>query len=167
MVELLLAGHDARGLSRRGLAAGMTGIIRPVEIGNIFSARPRLYTGNSFDGACDAAEEATEIRNVDEGQQQARHPENMHVREERYQAEDRNNLELDLVAFVRDALGQCVQAQEENAEADHCDSKGDRHDDHEHIGLARCGNKKGQMFGRSGMRRLSRRGIGGEARRRS
>ena len=70
-------------------------------------------------------------------------------------------------AFVRDALGQCVQAQEENAEADHCDSKGDRHDDHEHIGLARCGNKKGQMFGRSGMRRLSRRGIGGEARRRS
>jgi hypothetical protein len=68
---------------------------------------------------------------------------------------------------VRDALGQCVQAQEENAEADHSNSKEDRHDDHEHVGLAGRGDKKGQMCDRSGMRRLSRRGIGGEARRRS
>jgi hypothetical protein len=67
---------------------------------------------------------------------------------------------------VRDALGQCVQAQEENAEADHSNSKEDRHDDHEHVGLARRGNKKGQMFGGSGVR-LSDGGIQRKAERRS
>ena len=47
---------------------------------------------------------------------QARNPEDVHVGEQRDQAEHRDDLELQLVSPVRDPLWQRMQAKKQNAE---------------------------------------------------
>src|SRR4051812_49884428 len=65
--------------------------------------------GNALDRVGDAAYRRAEIGQVDHREQQARDPEDMQVSEKRDQAENGDDLELQLVRFVRHALGQAVQ----------------------------------------------------------
>ena len=82
----------------------------------ILSARPR-----------DPVERAAEIGNVDQREQQAGHPEDMHVREQGKQAQHGDDLELQLVALVRHALGKGVQAQETDTDRQNGDDQEDGH----------------------------------------
>ena len=77
----------------------------------------RLHAGDLFGRSRDPAEGVAEIGHVDHRKQQTRDPEDVHVREERNEAEHGNDFELHLVGLVRDVFGQGVQAEEQNAEA--------------------------------------------------
>src|SRR6478609_11995445 len=78
----------------------------PSARGRKVGTSTRLYPGYFLDRSRDAADRAAEIGQVDEGKQQARDPEDVHVREEREQAQDGYDLELHLVGFVCDPLRQ-------------------------------------------------------------
>src|SRR5262245_1038030 len=58
----------------------------------------------------DPAERVAEIRKVDQCKQQAGYPEDVHVRKESNEAQDRDNFKLNLVRLVRHSLGQSMQA---------------------------------------------------------
>lgn len=156
MVKLLFAGHDSCGFSRRQCLAADR-VLRPTRIGYVVRACAWFHTSHLLNRARDAAKEAAKIRDVDECQQQTGDPKDVHVREEREQAEDGDDLELDLMPFMRHALRQRVQAQEQNAEPEDTQDKQDRHRDHEGVGLTRRGDEHRQMLGRGGMRL----GVGG------
>lgn len=150
MVELLFAGHDSCRFSRRQCLAADR-FLRPTKIWHVVRACAWFHTSHLLNRSRDAAKETAKIRDVDECQQQTGDPEDVHVREEREQAEDGNDLELDLMPLVRHALRQRVQAQEQNAKSEDTQDKQDRHRDHKGIGLARRGDEHRQMLGRGGV----------------
>ena len=122
MIELLRARRRRRGLlcrGRRGIVMRLRNrpVIVAADVGRCFDpALAWLHAGQSFDRAGDTGQEIAEIGNVDEGNQQPDDPENMHVREERDQAETGDELELNFLCLVRDVLGQRMQAEVQNAE---------------------------------------------------
>ena len=68
--------------------------------------------------------------------------------EERNQAKDRDDFELQLLRFVRHSLWQRVQAQIDVADAEHCKDQEDAHHDHQDIRLAGLGDVERQMVRR-------------------
>ncbi len=52
---------------------------------------------NFLDRPCDATQRCTEIGDIDHGKQQSRYPEQVNVREERQQAQNGHDLELQLL----------------------------------------------------------------------
>src|SRR5262245_41808634 len=74
--------------------------------------KPSHFFGRSGD----SAERVAEIGEVDQRKQEARYPEDMHVREQSNEAQDGDDLKLDLVRLVRHSLGQGVQAKKDNSE---------------------------------------------------
>ena len=66
--------------------------------------------------------------------------------EERQEAKHGDDLELQLVTLVRQALRQRVQLQEEVAEYQHDDDQHDRRDDQKDIGLAWRGDERREMM---------------------
>ena len=65
------------------------------------------------------AQPTAKVGEFDQGEQQARDPENVHVGEKRDEAQNRDNLELQFMRLVRNALGQRVQPKEKDPEAEH------------------------------------------------
>jgi hypothetical protein len=98
-------------------------------------------------GVGDAAHRRAEIRQVDQGQQQSRNPEDMHVGEKRNQAEDGDDLELQLLRFVRHALGQAVQFPVQGAHPQEGRHKEKAHHHHQGVRPVGTGNEKRQMMG--------------------
>ena len=111
----------------------------------------RVQTGEPFGRSGDPVERSPEVRQFDHRDHEARDPEDVHVREERDEAENRNELGLHLVGLVGDVFGQRVQAEEEDAEPEHGESQNDGRDDHEHVRFTGRGHKARQMFGRCGV----------------
>jgi hypothetical protein len=56
---------------------------------------------------------------------------------------------------VRHALGQGVQAEEQQANRQHGEDQNDGHHRHEDVGLARAGDERRQIMGGSGVKRCS------------
>src|SRR5262245_26654040 len=75
----------------------------------------------------------------------------MHMRKERDEAQDGDNLELDLVRSVCDPLRQRVQSPVQDAERHHSNQQKYADDNHEHIGFAGSGDERRQMVGSSGV----------------
>src|SRR5262249_53549583 len=90
---------------------------------------------------------AAEIGKVDQRQQQTGNPEDVLVREQGNEAQHGDDLELQLVAPVRDALGQGVQSEEQDTDAQNGAEENHGHDHHEHVGLAGGGDERRQMVG--------------------
>src|SRR5262249_62304602 len=86
---------------------------RPVR--NLRGVGRRLDTGHLLDRAGDPRQRRAEIGYVDECQDQAGDPEDVLVREQGDEAQDRDHLHLHLVRLVRDLLGQRVQPEEKDA----------------------------------------------------
>src|SRR6478672_4360480 len=105
-----LCGFDRGTLRRR-----QTPLLGAVRFGRCL-AIGRLNSSDFLDCRADPAEPAAEIRQIDQGKQQARDPENMHMREKRNQAQNRDDLELKLVSPMRNSLRQGVQSEKQNSE---------------------------------------------------
>src|SRR5947209_1293126 len=61
----------------------------------------RLYAGNFLGGCRNPAERCAEIGQIDQRKQQARYPENVHMREQRNKTQDGDDLELQLLGSMR------------------------------------------------------------------
>ena len=118
-------------------------------------SRIRRAARDLRDGACDAAQRRAEIGQVDHGQQQPRDPEQMDVGKERQQAENGDDLELQLLRFVRHALGQRVQPQIDVADRQNGSDQDDANDHHQDVRVTRRGDKRGQMMRRVRMKQLA------------
>src|SRR5262249_21111832 len=70
----------------------------------------RLEPSEFFGRPGDSPERGAKIRQVDQRQQQSGDPEDMHMREERDQPQDGDDLELYFLAFVSHVLGQRMQS---------------------------------------------------------
>ena len=77
------------------------------------------HAGHLLERPGDPAQRPSEVGKVDQGEQQASHPEDVHVGEEGQQAQHGDDLELQLVGLVRHALGQRVQAKEQDTDRQH------------------------------------------------
>jgi hypothetical protein len=73
--------------------------------------------GYAVQGPCHLPERAAKVRQINKGKQEASNPEGMDVREQRQQAENGYEFELQFLGFVSDSLGQRVQAEKQNAYA--------------------------------------------------
>jgi hypothetical protein len=127
----------------------------PAAVRHAIGARAGFHSGHPLDRARDAAKKATEVGKVDERQQQCSDPENVHVRKESNQPKYGDNLELHFLALVRYLLGQRMQSQVQDTETDNGRAKDYGRNDHEHVGLARRGDKCRQMVSSSGIQLLS------------
>lgn len=87
--------------------------------------------------------------------QQTRNPKEMDVGKERKKPEQGDDLELQLMGFVGDPLGQSVQPKEQDAKHQHRARKDHGHHDHQNVCPTGSGNERGQMGGGSGMKRSS------------
>src|SRR5690349_15634341 len=161
MVELLPAGDNTRGFSwRRYFFVGMT-VVRGVRgmrrstVRRTFRARARLHAGHPFDGASDTTKEAAEVGKINERQQQAGNPENVHVGKESNQSQDGDDFELYFLPFMGDLLGQRMQAKIQDAETKDADAKSHSHNDHENVGIARRRDEHRKMVSRDGINLFS------------
>ena len=107
----------------------------------------RLEPGKPFRRSGDTIERAAEIREIDECQQQTRDPEDVHVGEEGKQAQHGDDLELQLVPAMGHALGQGVDAQEQQAEGDDGDKQENAGAQEHGIGPVRTWQEEGQVMG--------------------
>src|SRR4051812_32860497 len=89
-----------------------------------------------LDRACDTPERRAEIWQVDHREQKAGHPENVHVRKERDDAQHGHDLELQLLRLVRHSFGQAVQLPIERTDPEHGADQEDSHHDHQHVRAA-------------------------------
>src|SRR4026208_869367 len=71
----------------------------------------RLDPSDLLDCRADPVEPAADIRQIDQCKQQTRNPENMHMREKRQQSQNRDNLELKLMATMCNSFRKSVQSQ--------------------------------------------------------
>src|SRR5580704_1736276 len=126
--------------------------------------RVRLYSGRAFaqldageflDRPRDSPQRRAKIGKFNEREYQADHPENMHMREQRDQAQDGDDLELQLLRPMRHPLGQRVEAEEQKTKSQDGKRQDDGHDDHKDIGLARRGDERRQMMRRGRVKWLS------------
>ena len=85
------------------------------------------------------------------GEQEADDPEDVHVREQGYKPQHRDDLELQLVRLVRHALRQRVQAQEQVADRQHGDDQDDGHDRHQDVAFTGCLDERGHVVDRGRM----------------
>ena len=95
------------------------------------------------------AERGAEIGQVDHREQQARDPEEMDMREERQEAQHRDDFHLKLLGLVRHALGQAVQPQEQDTDRQDGDDQEHGHHGHEDVRFARGGDERRQLMRRS------------------
>jgi hypothetical protein len=77
-----------------------------------------------------------EVGQVGQGQQPPSDPEDVGVREERDQAEDRNDLELELLRHVCHSLRRGMRTQVDIADAQHRENQEDSRRGHQDIHLA-------------------------------
>ena len=73
------------------------------------------------------------------------------MREQRQQAQDRHHLELQLLALMRDTLGQAVQPQKGDPQQEDHDKQEDTDADQQSVALPRCGNEWRQVVRRQGI----------------
>ena len=111
--------------------------------GSRISCRP---VGDPLEGACHPSERCSEIGKVDQREQQAGHPKGMDVGEERQEAKHGDDLELQLVPLVRQALRKRMQLQEEVAEYEQYDDQYDRRNNQKDIGLAGRSNERREVM---------------------
>jgi hypothetical protein len=107
----------------------------------------RHCPGDRLERSGDPAERVPEVRQIDYGEQKARYPEDVHVREEGDQAEDGDDLELEFMSLVGDALGKRMQPEEENSDGQHGPDQEQCHEDHETVGLTGSSDERRQMVG--------------------
>ena len=104
-------------------------------------------------------ERRREIRDGDECEQQSGDPEEVIVGEQGYKRQDGDDLELDLLSLVRNALRQGMQREIEDYDSEHHQDQEHNHDVERHVGFARRSDEHGQMVGRIRMDRCSRHGL--------
>ena len=124
---------------------------RSAEAWRVDIALARLEPGELLGRSRNAVERSAKVGQLDHRQHEADDPEDVHVREQRDQAEHRDDLGLHLVGLVREVFGQGVQAEEEDAEADHGSQQNDRRHHHQHVGVARRRDEHRQMLDRDRM----------------
>jgi len=103
--------------------------------------------GHMLRRACDAAQRSAEIGKVHKREQQAGHPEDVLVREERQKPQHRDNLELQFLRPMCHPLGERVQAKEQISEGEHGDDQRNSHHDHQNVSLARRRDEWRQVVG--------------------
>src|SRR5207248_2169541 len=89
-----------------------------------------------LDRSCDAAQRCAEIGDIDHGKQQSCYPEQVDVREERQQAQNGHDLELQFLRLVRHALREAMQSQIERSDPDEGSNQKNAHHHHQDIGPA-------------------------------
>ena len=104
-----------------------------------------VVAGDALVRAGDAQHRTDEVGDVDHGQQQARHPEQMNVGEQRKQAEHRDDLELQLVAAMGHALRHGVQPKEQDADTQDGGKQNEAGDHQQRIGAIRAGQEGRQV----------------------
>ena len=103
----------------------------------------RLDMRNRFNAARNALKRRDDVRKIDQGENQPGDPEQMHVGEQRQQPEDRNDFELQLL--VSETLGQRMQSEEDDADAEHGCDHDERRDHRQDVGLAGRGDEPRQV----------------------
>ena len=91
----------------------------------------------------DPLQRRLEIGQVYECQEQASDPERVDVCEQRQQAEDGDDFELQLL--VAQPFGQGMKPEENSAQSENNRNQHDCRDDHQDVGLARSGQEPWQM----------------------
>jgi hypothetical protein len=74
-----------------------------------FDACFRFDTGHRLERTRNPTHHRAEVRNIDERKNQTDDPKDVHMRKQRDQSQDRNDLELNLLRFVGYALRQSMQ----------------------------------------------------------
>ena len=103
-------------------------------------------------------ERPSKVGKIDQGEQQASNPEDVHVSEQRQQAQHGDDLELQLMGLVCYALGQGVQAQEQEADRQNGEDQEHGHHHHKDVGLAGRGDERRQMMGCGRVQRIGHAG---------
>ena len=96
-------------------------------------------------GAGNAAERGAEIGQVNDRQQKASNPENVHLCKQREQSQYRYDLELHLLYFVSHASGQRLEPQKQDSRRQNSDDDEHRHDVHQHIVATGSSDENWQM----------------------
>ena len=112
----------------------MAGGIRPRVRFSV--AFPGRQTGDFFNGARNPSQRRAKVREVDEREDQTRHPEQVDVREQGEKSKHRHDLELYLLGSVRHALGQGVQPQKQEPHGQHDDDQKNGHNNQKGVGFA-------------------------------
>ena len=102
-----------------------------------------------------AAQWRAEIRKIDQREQQARDPEQMHMGEERQKSQDGDDLKLQFLRLVRHPFGQRVQTQIEIADRQDGDDQKDTHHDHPDVRFAGRRDEGRQMVGSQRMKLIA------------
>ena len=113
--------------------------------GLLAPAGATLVAGQFFQRPGHAAERGPEVGEIDHGEQEPDHPEDVHVREQGYKSQHRDDLELQLVRPVRHPFRQRVQAQEQVADREHGDNQENGHHRHQDVGPARVRDEGRQV----------------------
>src|SRR4051795_66217 len=126
--------------------------------------------GDPLDRACDTPQRRAEIWQVDHREQKAGHPENVHVRKERDDAQHGHDLELQLLRLVRHPFREAVQLPIERANPKYGADQEDPHHHHQNVRAASRREVERQMMRGHRMKLLAqwsppRKGSGRSARR--
>jgi hypothetical protein len=117
--------------------------------GSFFFALGILVASKILERFCHPPKRPSEIRKVDERQNQARNPEDMIVREKRQQTQNCHDLELEFLALVSHTFRQRVQSQKQKKKCNHDCEQEYRHDDKKPICLTRRGYETWQDMRRN------------------
>ena len=115
----------------------------------------RRNAGHLLDRSGNPAQRRAEVRQVDHGEEQADHPEQVVVREQRQQAQHGHDFKLELLRLVGHPLRQRVQVQIEVTDRENGDDQKNADADHQNVGVIRCGDEGWQVMGRAGVNRLA------------
>src|ERR1700676_4181540 len=108
-----------------------------------------------LDRSRDPAQRRAEVGQIDHGQQQPDHPEQMDVGKERQQAQHRHDFELQLLRLVRHLLRQGVQPQIKIAYPQNGNEQNDAHNHHQGVGVTGSGDEAWQIVGGAWMKGLA------------
>src|SRR3954462_9778413 len=103
---------------------------------------------NSLRRSRDTLERCAEVRHLNQRKHESDDPEDVHVREQRDEAEHGDKFGLQLVALVSDVFRQRMQTEEEDAEPENRNRQEDGARYQKHIRLARLRNEHRQMLNR-------------------
>ena len=154
----------ATGLVDAGLGLIGCGSVHSVSNWRLGWVRFRRNASHLFDRSCDPAQRRAEVRQVDHGEEQADHPVQVVVREQRQQAQHGHDLKLELLRLVGHPLGQRVQVQIEVPDRENGDDQKNTDSDHQDIGITWRGDERRQVMGRAGMNRLAQKTLHSNAR---
>ena len=115
----------------------------------------RWNASHLLDRPGDPAQRRAEVRQVDHGEEQADHPEQVVVREQRQQTQHGHDFKLELLRLVGHPLRQRVQVQIEIADQENGADQDNADDDHQNVGVTWGGDESRQMMRRAGVNRLA------------